>query len=296
MANDSGISVKRLGVAPVSVPVSIPELEGFCACDFRCEFKEVVFASDSSEDYKKDFSDFLFKKLGASDTVEILLFKNGVQVATITDNSLGTYYDGFATQPLYVGWLADWTLIFNTYGGGSYKVQANLTILGTLTTFTSRTFKIYPFDEVLAADTVKVESWQNGNVLSSQFDFTNLLDDGWKSQIRLPAKLVLDTPEFEEDKILNSNFELVQNYEKTVINYRLDFYQVSESVLLTLAQNRVLANRVALTDYNVFSDQKYQAVSLSPKSFNDVAVSHYGKVTGSITLTTRSDNNRKRNF
>ena len=48
-------------------------------------------------------------------------------------------------------------------------------LAGAAVSFTSRKFRLYPYSPVLAHKTVKVESRLSGNLLSSQFDFTDLI-------------------------------------------------------------------------------------------------------------------------
>ena len=292
----SGISVERLGATQIAGVVGIPEAEDFCPGDFRCDFREMVFASNSPESYKKDFSDFLFRKIADTDTIALKLVKNGLVVAEITDNSYGPLYDGFPNQLNYIGLFLDWSAVYAAFGGGPYQLQASLNILGANSVFTSRYFDLYPWNERLSHNTVKIETFQEGNIIESEFDYTGLVEGGWKSSIRLPGELIISTPEIEIDRYLNSSYQQIQNYEKVIRKYNLNFYRLSESVLRTIIENKVLANKVLITDYNLFSDQKWQAVDVAPESFSELTITPYSKVTGSISFTNRADTLRKRNF
>ena len=116
----SGLAVKLHNV-PVIQPFEVGADDDFCLCDFACEWEQVVFGDSGTDDHKKDYSSFLTRKLTASDTVEIKIIRNGEEVATITDSSLGEFYPTFAAQPLYVGFLLDWSLVLNQFGGGPVR-------------------------------------------------------------------------------------------------------------------------------------------------------------------------------
>ncbi|MBV6646366.1 MAG: sigma-54-dependent Fis family transcriptional regulator [Cyclobacteriaceae bacterium] len=180
----SGVVIK-FDAAPIRPPLGTVAFADvlFCPCDFRCDFEEKVFADDDNDGIKNDFSDFLFKKTTASDTILIELIKNDIVVVQISDDTYGLYYDGFAAQPLYVGWQADWTAVFQTFSGGRYQVRVTTTILGEESVFLSRYFRLNTFDILSADKTVKIESFQSGNLENSEFDFTDLIDGGWRSSI-----------------------------------------------------------------------------------------------------------------
>ena len=101
-----GIATKVVGKTTTNIKTK--ELNDICICDFiRCEYKEPVFASEDPEEYKKDYSDFLFKRIIAADQVSIFIEKNNIEIAEITNDDYGVLYDGFQNgneeQKLYYG-------------------------------------------------------------------------------------------------------------------------------------------------------------------------------------------------
>ena len=241
-------------------------------------------------------ANFCFRKLAPGDTVNIWLKKNGQRILQITDSSLGSYYDGFTEQPLYIGWLANWKLIFDAYRGGSYTVEAGLTILGNSSTVESRIFSLNSFDYRLAYNTVKIESYQSGNIINSPFDFTNLITGGWYSSVRVPGEMIVNAPTLEVDKFQNTAYNKQQNREKIIENYTLNFYDVNFNTLRELATNKVLANSVQITSYNPHLEQNIQRLSVAPEAFDSLTQTPYGRFSGSIKFTNRKDDIIKRNY
>ena len=106
----SGVVIK-FDAAPIRPPLGVqpPADVIFCPCDFRCDFEEKVFADGDNDGIKNDFTDFLFKKITAGDTVLIELLKGDIIVSQINDDTYCAYYNGFDNQPLYGGCQADCT-------------------------------------------------------------------------------------------------------------------------------------------------------------------------------------------
>lgn len=282
-------------VRPPSLGTVTPGDAVFCPCDFRCDFEEKVFADSENDGIKNDITDFLTKKITASDTVKIELLKGNVIKAEITDDTYGTFYDGFDTQPLYVGWQADWTAIFNAFSGGRYQVRITTVILGETSEFLSRYFKLNTFDIISANNTIKLETLQNGRFENGEFDFTNLLPGGWPTSIRLFGEFGNMQPELERDIYLDSSYRNVQNRDTVVREYKLKANLVPESIQSRIATQDVLANEIFITAYDVLQELKYEKFPVVPESFNDTRYDGLGNTHFEITLSDRQKNIIKTN-
>lgn len=296
----SGLAIQIRNSRVVAVPEQ-PIASDFCACDFWCEWEEPVFADPLSLDtWKRDYTSFLSRKITSGDTLEIKLFRYGEEVATITDDTYGTYYAAgdFTVQPLYVGWVADWSLIFADFSGGSYHVEISGTIAGSAYTFTSRKFRLMKWDEGLADQTVKIESYQDGNIMSSEFDFTGLLSGGWYSSIRLTGRFGKRTPVLEVDEFLDTSYRSVQNRTQVRHEYTLSTRYVPMPVLHNLADQELIGNRLFLTDYSLMSSEKYKRIPVLAKSFEEINDENWstGRGAYSILFDERVQNTIKRNF
>lgn len=293
----TAVAIKLDNTSPIQ-PVTellVSDTGDFCACDFRCDFVEQVFANSVGDGVSNDFTDFLFRKITDTDTITIKLFRYGLLVATISDDSLGTFFDGFTAQPLYVGWLADWTLIFNAFSGGEYQVKVTSDILGQVQEFESRKFRLAFFDPELANRTVKIESFQNGNIVSSEFDFTDLLEGGWPSSIRLRGVFGEMAPSLEKDIFLDSSYRETQNRDQTIREYSLRCEIVPETIFTRIASEDILGNQVLISAFNVFNDVIYAKFPVTPDSFEDQTYKEDGFLNFNIKFKDRQQNVIKRN-
>jgi len=294
----TAIALKLDNTSPIN-PVTellVADTGDFCACDFRCDFVEQVFANSVGDGVSNDFTDFLVRKIAATDTVTINLFRYDLLVATISDNSLGTFDDGFAVQPLYVGWLADWTLIFNAFSGGQYEVKITSVTLGQTLELESRKFKLAFFDPELADRTVKIESFQNGNILNSEFDFTDLKDGGWLSSIRLRGVFGEMSPSIEKDVYLDSSHRETQNRDQVIREYSLRCEIVPETIFTRIAGKDMLGNEVFISAFNVFNDEIYTKFPVTVDSFEEEVYKENGFMNFKIKFKDRQQNGIKRNF
>lgn len=292
----SGLAVKLYGAGTAQDVKLAGVRDEFCLCDFACEWREKVFHSSSSDAWKKDYTDFLFRKIGSADTVAFELYKAGYKVANLNDNTLGTYYSTFTAQPDYVGYLVDWSLVYNNFGGGTYQIKIIANILGADLTINSRYFDLNTYDEYEAHNTVKIESYQTGNIVGSEFDYTDLLEGGWYSSIRLQGMLEKQAPELITDNFLDTGYKVLQNQDKIENNYLLTLEGVPETISTRIFNKEILANSLLITDYNLFKEEIYRELELVPDRINELNNSGYGKVNMSINLKDRKQNIIKRNY
>ena len=257
-----GNAKKELGE---SLPVVIGRpVNDICICDYiRCQYKELVFASLTSESYKKDYSDFLFKRLISSDTVEIILQKDGINIETLDDNTFGELYNGFSNgnneQQLYYGFLVDWSKVFIAHGGGYYNIKANLSILGNESEFISREFRLLEYQDLAADGTVKIESYQDGNIFGSEFDFTGL---NWYQSMRITGRFGNAEPQFEKDNYIDQQQRRQQIKSTMSRLWSLDTGLLSWEVVEKLVYNKLLSNRILITDYSIKAENIWRQIAV----------------------------------
>ena len=277
------------------------ERETVCGCDFAPCFEEVVFAdaAASGDFWKADKSEFLYLKTVAADTVTFQIWRNGINVATAS-NTYGDYYASFTNAPLYTGFVADWTKIFNALGGGKYQIKVQISNFGQNYTLTSRTFRLYPYSAQLAQGTVRIEGYQTGNIIAANVDYSALLDElptGWYSSIRIPALFGQKTPTLETDEYLNSSYGVRQNRNQVMNEYTLESKILPASVSNRITQDQILSNSLLLTSYDLYATEIFRRKEVAPVAFSEV--SHFQQMGGakySITFRDRTQNVIKRNF
>ena len=289
--------------ASVITPFNPPAAkETACGCDFSTCFSEKVFAdSEATGDFwKADKTDFLFRKQLASDTVVFELYRKGILVATITNNTYGDYYPNFIDTALQTGFVADWTSIFNAFGGGLYNVKIQYTTLGTSYTLESRDFHLQPYRPELAHGTVRIESYQTGNVIGSAIDYSLVLSDlpnGWYSSIRLEGRFFGSNDSLEVDQHFDSNYELTQNNSEWIPEYSLETRLIPDVVSKNIKQNQILANSLLITDYDLFASLIFRRKEVAPIAYSEVTqFQETGSSKYLITFGDRIQNNKKRNF
>ena len=256
----SGMAVKTTGE---TLPL-IPEVgtNDICVCDIQCAYVEPVFAKVGEEFYKNDKNDFLYQRLIPADTLVIKLFKNGVQIATITDNTYGLFFASFTLYPLVTGFLIEWEKVFNLEGAGLYQVIADLVILGVAKTEESQFFRLLEYTDLRADETVRIESLQTGNIKRSQFDFTDMLPDGWVQSFRMRGKLFTPDTKMVIDNYPNQGYRQRQIRDEVLNEWTLETEQIPSIISNKLRYNIVLANSIKITDYNIHNHEIYRRIEV----------------------------------
>lgn len=267
----------------------------FNFCDPACCFKERVFADPGGEYYKNDKSSFLFRLFTASDAIVFKLFKNGVEVATISDDTYGELFEpgDLAAQPLYAGLLICWENVFNIHSYGQFELVVELNRFGVDETITSRTFCLYPYSDEMADGTVRIESIQNGCIESSVFDYTDL---EWYQSIRIPGKFFDKQPELIIDNYFNDTRTKVQTQDSITNEYRLETKLIPSEIANVLIYDYLLANTITVTDSNLFNFEIYRNLNVRPTSIDEAKyfeANRLGKF--QFIFSDRKDNILKRN-
>jgi len=290
----SGLATKLKGE-------SLPEISqdptiDFCFCEVECKYLANVFAEVGGEDYKNDRREFLFRRLVAADTVDMKLYKNGVEIADLNDNTYGTYFSTFSgtsEQQLYQGYLLEWENVYNLEGAGEYQVKADLTIVGVSSTYESELFNLIGYSDRAADGTVRISTIQDGNIISSEFDFTGL---EWYQERRVRGFFYEDGEEFEKKVYQTQEYRQEQIQDKIIENWtlRADFLPRSISAFLT--KNAVLSNSFKVNDYNLTNESILRNVDVYPESIEKTRIVDNRKSNYIIKFTSRNDNIIKRNF
>ena len=242
-----------LATTSVSVPESIPVL-GFCFCDHECDFVETVFADLADTDsYKNDRTDIgLFN---IPDTVggsyEIRLIKSGEAPIIIIDNTYGSLTDlnSLSSLPNYFGYLLDWNKVATLEGFGTYTIEVDLVNYTKTITRTSYDFRLVPYSEENANGTVKIETVHNGCV-ENGIDYGS---NGWIRSIRIPGMFGDEVQRLEVDNYFDTQNNKTQIKDQIVNEYTLETKPLPSSVMTPLIEDKLLANQIFITDYNLFN-------------------------------------------
>lgn len=260
------------GIATQTEVASLPNIQptetnDFCICDVACEYTEKVFAKIGEEWWKNDKSSYLYQKMILSDTITINIKKNDIILTTITDNTYGEYYPGFPSKPKYVYFVLYWENVFNDFGAGRYTVEVVTDILGTETTDEYRYF-LLEYNDLDADGTTRIEYNQTGNILNSEFNYSDLISGGIYSSFRINGMLFPPKPVKEVDKYLNSSYEQEQIREKITREWTLRMKQLPSSVNNAIVYGGGLANKFYVTDYNLRNHEVYRRKDLYVESID----------------------------
>jgi len=171
---------------------------------------------------------------------------------------------------LYVGFIADWSLIRSAFGTGYYTIRAERTILGQSKPFTSRTYFVLPYSDRQANETVRLETYTQGNILSSEFDYQDLIAGGWYQSIRLSGRFGNVTPTLIEDRLLNSDRQVVSVQDSIENEYTLFTRYLPESAKKQLINQQALTTSALVTDYNLLNDEVIRQLPVVISAFEEV--------------------------
>ncbi|NQZ74674.1 MAG: carboxypeptidase regulatory-like domain-containing protein [Ekhidna sp.] len=250
----TGMATKIL-IEPLT-PIPTEREIDFCFCDFECKLEELALFdnTDSTDTYINDYSSFLYRKTIEADTITIKLFKDDQELATITDNTLGTFYPTFTNSPLFVAFVANWRLIHNIYGDGLYQVRAEKNILGSDTTDESRYFRVLPYSAELANETIVLETFQTGNIVGgidySKFDIVG----GFPRRFRIHGEFVRTLPETVISETKTASREWQQIQDKIINKYELRTDLIPSDLYRLITNDAILSNAINVYSYNVFQE------------------------------------------
>lgn len=218
----------------------------FCYCMHECNTTYPVWGGGT--DWQNDKTTFLFKRQIASDTGVFTIWKDGEQVATITDNTYGAWTSAYTSESLQYSYIADWNLIYNGFGYGTYQIKNSYTSIGVAKVFESRTFLLTQFDDTEANGWIKFDWEQQGTIESSDFDFTDIIPFSYKIQ----GFFADDNPETIGDNYATSSREINQFRIEQKNKYTFTSKFIEQTDYLMINENLALSNKVVVTDCNLF--------------------------------------------
>lgn len=293
-----GLVIQRR-VTPIVVPPPAEVVPDFCYCaPLQCEYREKVFAlADSAAPLYNDQTSFLFRRAIPSDTISLTLWKNGIQIASITATNAAFTLYSFAAQPFYTGLLVKWHGVRQLHGFGySYQIKASYTIAGQPQIFESRIFDLLPYSPQAANGTVRMEVWQNGTIYAGEFDYSSLIPGGWYSQYRLPGTFAGRTPELENDRYLTSRYQSEQIQSKIRHFWTLETEFLPPELSKSFTEADMLGDRIQMTGYSIFADGQYSPVDVYPDSIERRQTFNKKQSSYTVKMYERNEGYVKRRF
>lgn len=293
-AVSDGLSTRHITVSTITP--SIVTENSVCIC--KCNYRELVFSEVGAivDWNKNDKTTLLFKKAIAGDTITIKLYK-GTTPYTITDDTYGKYYAGTLTgQPLYWEFIADWNKIYAALGAGYYYFEITSIIIGATTVTETIDYYLQPYSDLMADGTFRIETYNTGNILSSDFDYDGIHTSGFYQSFRIKGMLHPKTPKITTDNYINQDNIITQIQDKITNEYELETGLIPYVIANKLIYDNMLANRILISDYNIFNEDVIRQRELRPIDFDKKAFMRNKDSKFIIKFTDFKDNIIKNNF
>lgn len=291
---EEGMAVKKLGEALPEIP-EVLETD-FCPFVFGGQFEFCVFAHEDGTDWKNDKSEFMFKKFIANDSVDMELWKDDIKLDDLNNNSYGSYFptfNGTAGQLLQKGYLINWLDVYLAHGFGRYTIKANLSIVGNSSVWESDVYNLVMFTEERADRTVSIVSNQNGNIMSSVFDYTGL---DWHQQIRLKGTFYEEGETLEKNAYRTQAYKQKQIQDEIIENWALELDFLPRNISEFFIKDRALSNEFNISDYTLMNEKVHKLVGVYPESIEKTRLTNHRNSNYLIKFTSKIKNVIKRNF
>lgn len=269
-----------------------------CICN-GCDYLEKVFSETGAINFgwKNDKTSLLFSKKINTDSIIIKLKCDSLNFnEEITDDTYGKYYSTFSNKPLQLGFVCDWNKVFNSIGGGVFYFEITLNILGEVTILKTINYFLQEYSDLKAEGTVKIESWQTGEIINKPFTYIGLLPDGWYQSIRIEGKLLSKIPTKKQDNYYSTDNKLIQIQDKVEYEYNIESGLLPIEVADLLIEDNLLANKIVVSDYNYFSEANLKEIELDSVDYKKTSFTHNKSSIYTFKMKPRFDNLIKNNF
>lgn len=289
---NQGVLASKINARTIeSLVVGVDE----CACVCKCEPYQRVFAKVGGEWWENDITSFLFRRVTSTDTISMKLFKNGSFLVDLNTDNYGTFYDfGDLSNSDYKGYKLEWEKVFDYFGFGNYQIKTKIDSLGDTIFEDSLIYECMEYSELRANGTVRIETYQNGYIMNSGFDYTNM---NWYQSYRIEGFFGDKKPAFETDNYQNSARDITQIQDKIRNLYTLETKMLPSNLLNAITYDGLLANRILVTNNGSCNFEQFRRLELYPDSieeFTTFELNQHG--TAKFKFTDKRQNIIKRNF
>lgn len=227
-----------------------------------CCINQLVLADNTGIENQNDKSGFMFRVMSSSDTLEMYLEKNEVEMVHLNDNTYGTYYSigsitFYTDQALLTGFILDWSKVLAgvSLGPGRYRVRVDYTTYtGTESTY-SNNYILRTFSNDVADGTIRIESYMDGYMMRDRINYKGL---NFVDMIRVRGWFGNPEEKIEVTNDIYAN----QGTEKRVVAQRkvnqLDVFMLETLPLPKCIADKIkyyhfFANTIYMSDYNILN-------------------------------------------
>ena len=221
----------------------------------ECCYQSPALASTTdSDEFKNDIKGFIFKRNFSSESIDLILEKNGGAInggvdIPLINNDYGTYnnFGAYSDYPNYKGYDLEWQKVLILEGPGTYQLRIDSTLITGAQTDYSIVFKLEEYTQEKAKGTFFIKSIMNGYLENVDFDFTGLnFTDG----LRIRGFFGNRQPEYEQENIIYTNRESVQVRSELINTYTCQTMLIPSCITQQIIEFYNFADVLYLTDYN----------------------------------------------
>lgn len=222
------------------------KLPGICVDEDRglddCCCEELVLAKTTSNSWQTDKTSAWIKLSASGDTVNFVLYKNGVATSYIPTAV------PFVNEPNAFYTTINWNDVLTSDGIGCYELKIQYNISGVSVQFTWGKYKLLPFTIKNALNTARIRAFFNAYHEIEQIDFTG---SNVESTFRFYGYIGNRQPNTEIDNIIYGNREM-----KRVIRENLNEYEILVDPSLKCITKPLIdlyflsENELFISDYN----------------------------------------------
>lgn len=276
-----GQTAKHFSTLRTTIPVfeepTISQTEEFCTCIAQCIPDLKMLTDEIGTDLRRNDFHSVYQNSVPSGSHTVNIIVEGVEIL-VTDDTYGKLFNGSA----YYGYKFEALKIWTEHGYGVYKfVIRNYNSFATLVAEEfSPQIVLKKYTDREANGTVRITSKKSGTLRHGKKYFNLTLSSSllkpvafWEQQIRLPGSLKwTGTPLESMGVVQNSLLQpRSQTFDTLMNEYNLTINLVSSEQALAFLYDDLFANKIYVTDYNVYNWEKYTDLQLRrvDQSFND---------------------------
>ena len=222
-----------------------------------CCIEQLVLADDTGIANQNDITGFMFRVGDITETLDIYLLKNGVQVAQINNSTYGTYYainsiTTYAGQELLTGVSLEWSKVLADFGEGVYQLQINYNGLFAASVEYSSKYRLRTYSNASAMGTIRIESVMNGYMLRERINYKDL---NFVDMIRVKGFFGNAEEEVEVTNdvyatLAGENRVIAQRKVNQIDVYKLETHPLPKCLADKIKYYHFFGNTVYVSDYN----------------------------------------------
>lgn len=290
--NERGLSY-AIGV---EIPVVIQDVDEIFK---ECCYIHYVFADLSNpEDFRNDYSSFFHQRQLPNESVDFVLINiNSGEEYDLIDNSFGDFFNfgTFEKNTDLKGYVVKWRSVMSEIGTGAYKIIKRINISGIEIQIPSIVFNLRNFSTLNADKTTRIDVVMNGRLEKENVDFTGV---NWKHSLRVPGFFGRREAQFEEDNIVNRQFEKRQISMKQTNEFKFQTNLIPDCLTNEVLDFILFANDIYFNDYNL-NNHSYDFIKFGVKLASNDGTEYSAKTRKArlnLTFNDKYENNLKRNF